>query len=204
MTTGNHDTSLISSQRSPDNEPNQAVHFHIEEENARGRFIPNLLLVDKLHSNVDSSTNTLLGHMCSYNSQYLPLYIDSLPQNDELINKTNNFGNSPLDIASLYCTKPIVDKLRAKGATSKMGADYWAIRGGNLGTWSGDAPMAQEELIHWAAYNDLPEVLEVYHAKGASLTKLDQRGATPIDTAVLNKSYRAFKYLLDLGYLPNP
>lgn len=57
-------------------------HYHIEEENSRGRFIPNLLLLDKLHSKVDSSSNTLLGHMCSYNSPYLPLLIDSLPHDD--------------------------------------------------------------------------------------------------------------------------
>jgi|JI9StandDraft_1071089.scaffolds.fasta_scaffold508451_1 hypothetical protein len=144
--TNTHDNSLMGmgsnttprEQTSGDDRPQ---HYHIEEENSKGRFIPNLLLLDKLHSKVDSSSNTLLGHMCSYNSPYLPLLIDSLPHDDELINKRNNFGNSPVEIAALYSTKEVVEKLKAKGATADIGCDYWAIRGGNLGMWSGTVPI---------------------------------------------------------------
>jgi ankyrin repeat protein len=184
--------------------PDHVQHYYIEEENSRGRFIPNLLLLGKLHSKVDSTSNTLLGHMCSYNSPYLPLLIDSLSPDDEIINKRNNFGNSPLEIAALYSTKEVVDKLKAKGATGDIGSDYWAIRGGNLAVWSDTVPLDRPELVHWAAYNDLPEVLEKFRQKNVSLTTLDQNGSTPIDIAVVNKSYRAFKYLLGLGLLPNP
>ena len=34
------------------------------------------------------------------------------------------------------------------------------------------------------------------------LSTVDQNGATPIDIAVVNKSYRAYKYLLGTGMLP--
>jgi ankyrin repeat protein len=129
---------------------------------------------------------------------------DSLSPDDEIINKRNNFGNSPLEIAALYSTKEVVDKLKAKGATGDIGSDYWAIRGGNLAVWSDTVPLDRPELVHWAAYNDLPEVLEKFRQKNVSLTTLDQNGSTPIDIAVVNKSYRAFKYLLGLGLLPNP
>lgn len=142
--------------------------------------------------------------MCSYNSPYLPLLIDSLPHDDELINKRNNFGNSPVEIAALYSTKEVVDKLKSKGATGDIGCDYWAIRGGNLAVWSGQVPLDRPELVHWAAYNDLPEVLEEFRKKGVSLSIPDQNGQSPIDISVSNKAYRAYKYLLGLGHLPTP
>lgn len=109
-----------------------------------------------------------------------------------------------MEIAALYSTKEVVDKLKAKGATGDIGCDYWAIRGGNLAIWSGEVPMDRPELVHWAAYNDLPEVLEEFRKRGIDLTNPDQNGATPIDIAVVNKSYRAYKYLLGLGMLPSP
>lgn len=142
--------------------------------------------------------------MCSYNSPYLPMLIDSLPEGHELINKRNNFGNSPLEIAALYSTKNVMEKLKAKGATGDIGPDYWAVRGGNLANWSGRVPLDKKELVHWAAYNNLSEVLEEFNRLGVSMIEPDQTGSTPIDIATANKSYRAFKYLLSLGYRPNP
>jgi len=77
--------------------------MYIEEENIYGRFIPYLLLKDKLHSQIDSSGNTALNHMCSHNSPYLPLYLSTLPQDDPILNRANKSGHTPLDIAGLYC-----------------------------------------------------------------------------------------------------
>lgn len=137
--------------------------------------------------------------MCSYNSPYLNLLLDSLPDGDETINKRNNFGNSPLEIAALYSTKSIMNKLKEKGGTGDIGPDYWAIRGGNLANWSGQVPLDKKELVHWAAYNDLPEVLTEFNRLGVSMVETDQNGSSPIDIAASNKSYKAFKYLLELG-----
>ncbi len=108
--THTHDNSLMGTNSAPS--PREDIptydrpkHYYIEEENSKGRFIPHMLLLDKLHSKVDSTNSTLLANMCTVNSPYLPLLIDSLPHGDELINKRNSFGNSPVEIAAVYSTK---------------------------------------------------------------------------------------------------
>jgi hypothetical protein len=71
--------------------------------------------------------------MCSYNSPYLTLYIDSLENNHEHFNKPNNHGMTVLDIAAMYCSGEIFKKLKEKGSKDSVsGSDYWAIRGANL------------------------------------------------------------------------
>ena len=97
--------------------------------------------------------------MCSHNSPYLPLYLSSLNKNDPILNKATPIGHTPLDVAGLYCRKEYVDLLREKGAIDNGKVDNWAIQGGNLENWSGQVNPDKPELIHWAAYNDLPEVL---------------------------------------------
>ena len=97
-----------------------------------------------------------------------------------------------------------MDLLIAKGATGDVGPDYWAIRGGKIGNWSGKVPLDRKELVGYAAYNDLPEVLEEFHRLGVPMDQLDKEGKSPIDIAVVYKSYRCLKYLLSLGYRPNP
>lgn len=46
--------------------------------------------------------------------------------------------------------------LRAKGAIDNGNVDYWAIQGANPANWSGKIYPDKKQLIHWAAYNDLP------------------------------------------------
>ena len=97
--------------------------------------------------------------MCSHNSPYLPLYLSTLSQDDPILNRPNKNGHTPLDIAGLYCDREYVELLRKKGAKDNGQVDYWAIQGANLDNWSGKVDPTQKQLIHWAAYNDLPEVL---------------------------------------------
>ena len=96
--------------------------------------------------------------------------------------------------------------LKEKGATvSVNGTDFWAIRGANLECWSGNVPLDRKELIHWAAYNDLPSVLKEYQQQGVDVNLPDHNGTTPIDTALINKSYKSFEYLLSIGHdITNP
>lgn len=70
-----------------------------------GRFVPYLLLQDQLESEVDSSGNTVLHHLCSYNSPYLPLFLSTLTQGASILNRKNKLGHVPLDVAGLYCDK---------------------------------------------------------------------------------------------------
>lgn len=37
--------------------------------------------------------------------------------------------------------------------------DNWAIQGGNIYNWSGRVDPTKKHLPHWAAYNDMPDVL---------------------------------------------
>lgn len=49
---------------------------------------------------------------------------------------------SPLDIAAMFCSRQIFDKLKAKGAEKSInGTDYWCIRGANMDCWSGKVPV---------------------------------------------------------------
>ena len=81
-----------------------------------GPFTAFLLLKDKLKSQVDSSGTTALAHMCSHNSPYIPLYLDTLAHGDPILNKATNLGHTPLDIAGMYCKREYVDLLKEKGA----------------------------------------------------------------------------------------
>lgn len=80
-------------------------HIYLEEENIYGRFVPYLLLKDQLESEVDSSGNTALHHMCSHNSPYIPLFLNSIPDGDPILNKKSKLNHAPLDVAGLYCSK---------------------------------------------------------------------------------------------------
>lgn len=82
--------------------------------------------------------------------------------------------------------------------------DYWAIQGANPTNWSGKIYPDKKPLIHWAAYNDMPEVLSEYAKEGVSISEPDSNGYTPIDLTVLNKSYSSMKVLADLGERPKP
>lgn len=104
-------------------------------------------------------------------------------------------GHVPLDVAGMYCSKQVVDLLKAKGAIDAGNVDHWAIQSGNIANWSGKVYLQKMFLIHWAAYNDLPDVLMQYGRQGASLSEVDSNGYTPIDLAVLNKSYKSVKVL---------
>jgi hypothetical protein len=93
-----------------------ARHIYLEEENVYGRFVPYLLLMDQLHSQIDSSGNSALNHMCSHNSAYLPLYLSTLKKGDPILNRPSNLGHTPMDVAGLYCRREYVDMLKEKGA----------------------------------------------------------------------------------------
>jgi ankyrin repeat protein len=67
--------------------------------------------------------------------------------------------------------------------------DCWAIQGANIANWSGKVDPTKKQLIHWAAYNDMPEVLKEFYKAGADVNQPDEKGNTPIDMAVINKSY---------------
>ena len=125
--------------------------------------MPYLLLKDQLTSEIDGSGNTALHHMCSHNSPYLPLYLSTLPYGAPILNRKSKLGHTPLDVAGLYCPKEIINLLKEKGAVDNGNVDHWAIQGANLANWSGKVDLKKLFLIHWAAYNDLPEVLAEYH-----------------------------------------
>ena len=127
--------------------------------------------------------------MCSHNSPYLPLYLSTLKNDDPILNRATNIGHTPLDIAGMYCRRQYVDLLRQKGAQDDGKVDVWAIQGANIANWSGNVDINKKQLIHWAAYNNLPQVLKKYHEEGANVNEPDEKGNTPIDMAVVNKSY---------------
>jgi ankyrin repeat protein len=172
-------------------QPERVRHVYLEEENVYGRFVPFLLLKDKLHSQIDSSGSSALVHMCSHNSPYIPLYLSTLKHGDPILNRPTNLGHTPLDVAGMYCKKEYIDLLRAKGAVDDGKVDNWAIQGANIANWSGNVDPTKKALIHWAAYNNLPEVLAKYAELGADVNESDHNGNTPIDLAVLNKSYES-------------
>lgn len=89
-----------------------------------------------------------------------------------------------------------------KGAIDNGNADHWAIQGGNIYNWTGHVDPSKKYLIHWAAYNDMPEVLMEFYKQGANLSDKDANDFTPIDLTVINKSYASFKVLLELGFRP--
>lgn len=96
--------------------PPRIRHVYLEEENTYGRFVPFLLLKDELHSQIDSSGNSVLHHMCSHNSPYLPLYLSTLKHGDPILNRASKLGHTPLDVAGLYCRREYVEMLKEKGA----------------------------------------------------------------------------------------
>ena len=164
--------------------------------------MPFLLLKDKLHSQIDSTGTSALVHMCSHNSPYLPLYLSTLKQGDPLLDRPTNLGHTPLDVAGMYCRKEYVELLRAKGAKDEGRVDAWAIQGGNIDNWSGNVDPTKKVLIHWAAFNNLPQVLQRFHEAGANVDQADDKGNTPIDMAVINKSYESVEVLARLGFRP--
>ena len=166
--------------------------------------MPYLLLKDQLESEMDSSGNTALHHMCSHNSPYLPLYLSTLPKGDPILNRKSKMGHSPLDVAGLYCPLEVIELMKEKGAIDEGNVDHWSIQGGNIANWSGRVDEKKPYLMHWAAYNDLPDVLVEYHRTGANLSFVDTNGHSSIDLTVLNKSYKSFKVLADLGFRPKP
>jgi len=48
---------------------------------------------------------------------------------------------------------------KVKGAIDYGNVDFWAIQGANYANWSGKVYADKKALVHWAAYNDLPEVI---------------------------------------------
>ena len=196
----------LESERQPNNnrpiQENRIKHIYLEEENIYGRYVPFLLLKDKLKSDVDSTGATALAHMCSHNSPYIPLYLSTLPQGDPILNKPTNMGHTPLDIAGMYCRKEYVQLLKQKGAIDNGKVDHWAIQGGNIANWSGKVDVNKKELIPWAAYNNFPEVLKKYAEAGAFMNEVDANGNTPIDLAVINKCYESVEALAKLGLKP--
>ena len=140
--------------------------------------------------------------MCSHNSPYLPLYLSTLKKNDPILNRPTNLGHTPLDVAGMYCKREYVDLLRQKGAQDNGKVDCWAIQGANIANWSGNVDPEKKALIHWAAYNNFPDVLKKYYEAGANVHEQDEKGNTPIDMAVINKSYESVQALAELGYRP--
>lgn len=67
--------------------------------------MPFLLLKDKLKSQMDSTGHTALHHMCSHNSDYLPLYLTTVKKHDPILNRPTKLGHTPLDIAGIYCRR---------------------------------------------------------------------------------------------------
>ena len=157
---------------------------------------------DKLHSQVDSTGTTALAHMCSHNSPYIPLYLSSLKHGDPILNRATSLGHTPIDIAGMYCRKEYVEMLRAKGAEDNGRVDHWAIQGANYCNWSGEVDPTKTKLVAWAAFNNLPRVLEKFAEGGAKMDDLDDKGNAPIDIAVINKSYESVEVLAKLGYRP--
>lgn len=97
--------------------------------------------------------------MCSHNSEYLPLYLSTLKKGDPILNLKSKLGHSPLDVAGIYCRKDYIEMLLEKGAIDNGNIDHWAIQGGNIYNWTGHVDVNKKFLIHWAAYNDMPQVL---------------------------------------------
>lgn len=62
-----------------------------------------------------------------------------------------------------------MDFLREKGAIDDGKVDTWAIQGANIANWSGKVDPQRKALIHWAAYNNLPQVLKKFHDAGANV-----------------------------------
>lgn len=54
---------------------------------------------------MDNSGHTALHHMCSHNSEYIPLYLSTLQKNDPILNEKSKLGHAPLDVAGIYCRK---------------------------------------------------------------------------------------------------
>jgi hypothetical protein len=54
---------------------------------------------------MDSSGHTALHHMCSHNSEFLPLYLSTIKKHDPILNRPTKLGHTPLDIAGIYCRK---------------------------------------------------------------------------------------------------
>jgi hypothetical protein len=121
--------------------------------------------------------------------------LTTIKQGDAILNRKNKTGHNPLDVAGMYCHKEYVDMLKEKGAIDSGQVDHWAIQGANLANWSGKVDVEKKYLIHWAAYNDQPEVLTEYARRGANMADPDTNGYTPIDLAVINKSYKSVKVL---------
>jgi hypothetical protein len=59
----------------------------------------------------------------------------------------------------MYCRREYVDLLKAKGAIDDGRVDHWAIQGANIDNWSGNVDPSKKVLIHWAVYNNLPDVV---------------------------------------------
>lgn len=91
----------------------------------------------------------------------------------------------------MYCRREYVDLLREKGAIDDGKVDCWAIQGANIANWSGEVDPSKKALIHWAAYNNLPDVLQKFYEAGADVNDADEKGNTPIDMATMNKSYES-------------
>lgn len=140
--------------------------------------------------------------MCSHNSAYIPLFLSTLPHDDPILNRRSKLGHTPVDVAGLYCNKEYIEMLREKGAIDNGNVDQWAIQGGLPANWSGKVYPDKKPLIHWAAYNDMPEVLAEYAKEGVPVNEPDSNGYTPIDLAVLNKSYGSIRVLAELGEKP--
>ena len=107
-----------------------------------------------------------------------------------------------MDIAGMYCRREYVDLLREKGAKDDGRVDVWAIQGANIANWSGNVDPSKKQLIHWASFNNFPQVIRKFHEAGANVHEIDEKGNTPIDMAVINKSYEVAEYLGGLGYRP--
>ena len=75
----------------------------------------------------------------------------------------------PLDIAGTYCRKQYVDLLKQKGAIDRGNVDNWAIQSANIYNWTGRVDPTQTHLIHWAAYNDMPQALLEFYKQGANI-----------------------------------
>ena len=140
--------------------------------------------------------------MCSCNSPFIPLYVSTLKKDDPILNTKSKMGHTPLDVAGMHSSREVVDLLKEKGAIDTGNVDHWAIQGGNIANWSGKIYPEKKFLIHWAAYNDLPDVIAEYGRQGVNLSETDSNGFTPIDLAILNKSYKSMRVLAELGEQP--
>ena len=140
--------------------------------------------------------------MCSHNSPYIPLYLSTLKHGDPVLNRATPLGHTPMDIAGMYCRKEYVDMLRSAGADDDGRVDHWAIQGANYRNWSGDVDPKKTKLVAWAAYNNLPKVIVKFAEAGAKMDDIDDHGNSPMDIAVLNKSYECVEELAKLGYRP--